>query len=102
MENVVKLLNSLLEIDRAGISYFMLQNIRVDIRISNTPVELVHIGSETYADLNPIGMINGVLHSMINNPKERVVFVLRDPVTIDYFMLSPVPELDDASEIHIS
>lgn len=97
MENVVKLLNRLLELDRSGISHFFIcNNARVNIDIQHTPVELTYIGSDSYALLDTIGLINGVLHCT-GTPTQRLMFELRDPATIENFYLAYLPSAEQSA-----
>ena len=90
MEKALELLNTILEMDREGISRFIMQSAFINIDVAKTPVEMEFAGLDDIANLRVLGLVNGLLESMEPSNK-RVDVVMRTSLLIDKFVIVDKP-----------
>jgi hypothetical protein len=82
ISSVVDLLNTVLQMDREGVSRHFAHSTVVDIHIAETPVELIYNGDDRHAPMPTIGMLNGILRLLTDH---RVTTVMRNAYLIERF-----------------
>lgn len=82
ISSVVELLNKVLQMDREGISRHFASSTVVDIRIAETPLELIYNGDDKHAPMPVIGMLNGITRLLTNH---RIITVMRNAYVIERF-----------------
>lgn len=81
---MVDLLNHALDIDREGISRLFAQSAMIDLRLAESPIEMVYTGDDKHAVLPILGIINGLMRVGHNS---RIVTDMRNSYVIERFKL---------------